>query len=53
MGADMAFKFVAPVINKQKALAYLTGAIDRVEDDRMHQAARGMKALKKKQLSGC
>ena len=49
----MAFEFVAPVIDKQKALAYLTDAVDRVEDGRMHRVARGMKALKKKQPSDC
>ena len=39
---------MAHVIDKHKALAYLTDAIDRVKDDRMHQVARDMKALKKK-----
>ena len=49
----MAVEFVAPVIDKQKALAYLTDAIDRVEDNRIHQVARDMKALNKKQPSDC
>ena len=53
MGADMAVESVAPVIDKQKALAYLTDAIDRVEDNRIHQVARDMKALNKKQPSDC
>ena len=45
---DMAVEFVAPVIDKQKALAYLTDAIDRVKDIHIHRVARDMKMLKKK-----
>ena len=53
MGTDMAVEFMAPVINKQKALTYLTDTINRVKDNHIHQVAHDMKVLNKKQPSDC